>query len=248
MGYLLLGFGVLTAFLMVSRWYVSVDTRTLLRALKRLGFVLAALVVFFLAVTGRLGLAIGAGAFLVPWALQQLRAARSASGSGGLGSPGGGGGSARTSSIRTRFIHMTLDHASGDLDGDIVDGPYAGHRLAELGLDELVELFGSYRRTDPPSAQLLEAYLDRRHPEWRQQRGGDSARQKDGRNDTSNSVGSSAMSREDAYRVLGLEPGAAEEDIKAAHHRLIAGLHPDKGGSSYLSAQVNRARDVLLGR
>lgn len=248
MGYLLLGFGVLAAFLMVSRWYVSVDTRTLLRALKRLGFVLAALAVLFLAVTGKLGLAIGAGAFLLPWAMQHLRASRSASGFAAPGSEGGAGGGTRTSSIRTRFIHMKLDHASGELDGDIVDGPLVGHRLGELGRDELVELLVTYRRADHSSAQLLEAYLDRRHPEWRQQPGAGGDGREESGSDSADSPGSGAMSREDALRVLGLEPGASEAEIKAAHHRLIAGLHPDKGGSSYLSAQVNRARDILLGR
>lgn len=247
MGYLVLGVGVLAAFLMVSRWYVSVDTRTLLRALRRLGLVLAGLVVMFLAVTGRLGLAIGAGAFLLPWAMQHLRASRSTAGYAGLGSAGGGSGGARTSSIRTRFIHMKLDHASGDLDGNIVDGRHVGRRLGELGRDELVELLSSYRRMDPSSEQLLEAYLDRRHPEWRQHRDDQDAKQGNERYDSSG-PDSGTMSREDAYRVLGLEPGASDVDIKAAHHRLIAGLHPDRGGSSYLSAQVNRARDILFGR
>lgn len=244
MGYLVLGFGLLAAFLMVSRWYVSVDTRTLLRALRRLGFVAAALGVVFLAVTGRLGLAIGAGAFLLPWAMQQLRAARTAGGYAGPGSAGGG--HTRTSSIRTRFVHMTLDHASGELDGDVVDGTYAGRRLGDLGQDELVELLISYRRADPSSAQLLEAFLDRRHPAWRQQRQDAGSGQGDREDD--GAAGCGAMSREDAYRVLGLEPGASDADVKAAHHRLIAGLHPDRGGSGYLSAQVNRARDILLGR
>jgi hypothetical protein len=54
------------------------------------------------------------------------------------------------------------------------------------------------------------------------------------------------MSRTKALEVLGLEQGAGVEDIKAAHRRLIAGLHPDQGGSTYLAAQINRAKDVLL--
>lgn len=61
-------------------------------------------------------------------------------------------------------------------------------------------------------------------------------------------AGAAAMSVADAYRILGLAPGAGEGEIEAAHHRLIALVHPDKGGSSFLAAQVNRARDLLLGR
>jgi len=58
---------------------------------------------------------------------------------------------------------------------------------------------------------------------------------------------SSAMSREDAYAVLGLAPGASETAIREAHRRMMAKVHPDRGGSDYLAAQINQARDVLLG-
>lgn len=59
---------------------------------------------------------------------------------------------------------------------------------------------------------------------------------------------SSAMSRAEAFKVLGLEQGANEQDIRAAHRRLIQQTHPDKGGTSYLAAKINEAKDVLLGR
>ena len=55
------------------------------------------------------------------------------------------------------------------------------------------------------------------------------------------------MSREEAYEVLGLKPGASEYDIREAHKRLIKQSHPDQGGSDYLASKVNRAKDVLLG-
>jgi hypothetical protein len=55
------------------------------------------------------------------------------------------------------------------------------------------------------------------------------------------------MSRAEAYQVLGLQPGATEDDIRAAHRRLMQGAHPDHGGSDWLAARINQARDVLLG-
>jgi len=58
---------------------------------------------------------------------------------------------------------------------------------------------------------------------------------------------SGAMSRAEALDVLGLKEGATPDDIRDAHRRLIANLHPDKGGSDYLAAQINQAKDVLLG-
>jgi curved DNA-binding protein CbpA len=54
------------------------------------------------------------------------------------------------------------------------------------------------------------------------------------------------MSRSEALKVLGLEEGATEEHIRAAHRRLILQTHPDKGGTSYLAAKINEAKDVLL--
>jgi len=58
---------------------------------------------------------------------------------------------------------------------------------------------------------------------------------------------SSNMSRNEALKVLGLQEGAREAEIKAAHRRLMSHLHPDVGGSDYLAQQINQAKDVLLG-
>ena len=55
------------------------------------------------------------------------------------------------------------------------------------------------------------------------------------------------MTREEAYQVLGLQPGASAAEIRAAHHRLMRGAHPDSGGSDWLASRINQARDVLLG-
>jgi hypothetical protein len=58
---------------------------------------------------------------------------------------------------------------------------------------------------------------------------------------------SGAMSRAEAYEVLGLQPNASALDIKEAHRRLMRGAHPDAGGSDWLAARINQARDILLG-
>ncbi len=55
------------------------------------------------------------------------------------------------------------------------------------------------------------------------------------------------MTREEAYQVLGLKPGASVAEIRAAHHRLMRAAHPDVGGSDWLAARINQARDALLG-
>ncbi|MFQ5622221.1 MAG: DnaJ domain-containing protein [Paracoccaceae bacterium] len=146
----------------------------------------------------------------------------------------------RASTVRTRYLAMALDHASGRVDGEILAGPYSGRKLSELGLSELLR-FGTSIRDDPESVKLLEAYLDSTHPEWR---GGEDRDTGAGRESAS---ASGAMSRDEALRVLGLEPGADDEEIREAHHRLIKRVHPDRGGSAELAARINEARDRLLG-
>lgn len=59
--------------------------------------------------------------------------------------------------------------------------------------------------------------------------------------------GPGLMSRQEAYEVLGLRPNATEAEIREAHRRLMRGAHPDAGGSDWLAARVNQARDILLG-
>lgn len=54
------------------------------------------------------------------------------------------------------------------------------------------------------------------------------------------------MTEEEALSVLGLTTGAGAEDVRAAHRKLISQLHPDKGGTDYLAAKINEARDLLL--
>jgi DnaJ-domain-containing protein 1 len=98
-------------------------------------------------------------------------------------------------------------------------------------------LWQDCRFADPQSAQLLEAYLDRRHPTWRE----DMARAEG----TPGAGG--IMTREEALEVLGLKPGVSAEEVRAAHRDLMMRMHPDRGGSTYLAAKINQAKDVLLG-
>jgi DnaJ-domain-containing protein 1 len=146
------------------------------------------------------------------------------------------------SSVRTGMLAMELDHDTGAMDGVILAGRFKGKRLRVLSLDELVELMQECQSASDQSASLLEAYLDRAHPDWRTRPGG--SRQSSG---TSPPPPGSAMSREEAYAVLGLKPNCGEKEIRAAHRQLMKQYHPDRGGSDYLAAKINQAKDILVG-
>jgi len=141
------------------------------------------------------------------------------------------------SEVATPYLRMSLDHGTGTMTGTVLSGRFEGMRLAELTQADLLALLRECRAADEEGARLLEAYLDRLHPDWRDEMGGGSAPPSRGGDD---------MTAQEAYEILGLEPGAEEAAIKAAHHRLMMQLHPDHGGTDYLATQINRARDVLL--
>jgi hypothetical protein len=152
---------------------------------------------------------------------------------------GGPGGSQEASSIRTRFLEMTLEHATGRMDGTVLEGPGRGRRLSELTLDQCLELLVHCRAVDAQSAAVLEAYLDRAH--------GDSWRDREPQGGSRATGGDTRLSRDEAFSILGLDPGASAERIRDAHRRLIQKLHPDRGGSDYLAAKINEAKRLLLG-
>lgn len=238
MAMFLLGIAVLIGGLLLIRWFVAVEPKTLLRAGKWLAVALIIVVAVFLAATGRMGWVLPVSAGLLPFIVRAVSQRRAAAGFGF-----GGGSGPRTSEVETSILRMTLDHDSGALDGEVLRGPAAGRRLGQLTRSELLELLALCRREDNQAAQLLTAYLDRCHDGWRDTQA--SASQP---GDEEPAVDAGAMTRDEAYRILGLEAGASDEQVRAAYRRLIAAFHPDRGGSAFLAALINRARDILLGR
>ncbi len=169
--------------------------------------------------------------------------------SGGLGGAAGAGGKGgQRSAIRTRYLAMSLDHESGAMDGEVREGPFQGRHLSELVLDQLLRMLELYQDNDEQSAAVLTAYLEREYPDWREQaaEGGAEWDAQEGRGKSS--AGEQGMTRDDALAILGLDAGAEPEpeQIRAAHRRLMQKLHPDRGGSDYLAAQINAAKTLLL--
>jgi len=143
------------------------------------------------------------------------------------------------SRVQTSVIAMELDHDSGKMDGEVLTGPLKGRRLSSLTDAELGALHRLCAAAGDQSRPLFEAWLDRAKPSWRQAwGGGESAR--------GSQAPTGKMSEEEAIAVLGLKPGAKPEEIRSAHRRLMKEFHPDKGGSDYLAAKINQAKERLL--
>ena len=154
--------------------------------------------------------------------------------------PGSSGKSgAKKSSVRSAMFEMELDHQTGEMNGVILAGRQEGALLDDLEEDELLDLYSEIQ-ADEESVALLEAYLDRRFPGWRE----DAELKSDAGH--REPAGSGSMGEEEAYEILGIAPGASAAEIRTAHRRLMKGAHPDSGGSTFLAAKVNEAKDVLL--
>jgi hypothetical protein len=145
------------------------------------------------------------------------------------------------SRVRSAFVEMELDHDTGAMRGRILAGAREGASLEDLDLPTLA---GFLPDIDDESRALLMAYLDRREPGWREHAQAHAATGTDGRGWS----GGGKMTEEEAYQILGVQPGASAEDIGRAHRALMKKLHPDQGGSTYLAARVNEAKEVLLRR
>lgn len=236
MPYFLIGLALLVLLLFGARAFTRANPRDLARIVRKaLGFGLVALALFF-AVTGRFVLAVPLAFFAA------TLLGRGFSMPGGFGPFAGGGSKSagQQSRVRAEYLEMSLDHDTGVMDGRVLRGRFAGRGLTELDQDDLLELLAECVAEDQQSAQLVAAYLDREYPGWRESAGssGDQA---------DRAAPGGRMTTEEAYDVLGLEPGASRDTIRRAHRMLMKKLHPDQGGSTYLAAKINEAKDLLLG-
>lgn len=139
--------------------------------------------------------------------------------------------------IRTEFLAMELLHSTGDMDGSVRKGCFEGQRLSTLSLEQLIQL-AQECRADHDSLQVLEAYMDRMHPDWRS----------DAEKESSQSIAEegSAMSKELALEILGLNDSASKEEVTTAHRKLMQKMHPDRGGTDYLAKKINAAKECLI--
>lgn len=228
MGVIILFVALLLVLLGVVTVFLRADPAQLASGMRTLGPILLALIGVALLLVGREGI----GGLILSGALGWYGSMRMKRPTAKL-SPG------KHSTVRTAALEMELDHDSGSLEGLVLAGRHEGKMLGTMGLAELQQLYRELSG-DPESRQLLETYLDSRFPVWRKDADAN------GGEGLGVAPGSGAMTKEEAYKVLGLEAGAAAADVRKAHRRLMQRLHPDIGGTSFLAARINEAKDVLL--
>ena len=221
--------------LVLALWALNViskaDPKIAARVMKAGGGLTGLGLAIFLGVRGELAVAIPLGAFalgLLGW----LPFGPAGFGARAQKSTG------QASRVASQFVEMELDHDSGTMRGRIIAGRYQGAALDSLPVETLAALLADY---DEESRALLMAYLDRRQPGWGENAQGDSGA---GRRPPSGGK----MTEQEANQILGVQPGASAEEISRAHRTLMKKLHPDQGGSTYLAARVNEAKEILMRR
>lgn len=244
MPFLLAGLVALVVILFLARGVANANPAVMARQLRFLGGVLLMAAGAVLALRGRMDLGLLLG--FAGWGLLMGRGVLPWGGGGwGSGSPSQG----QNSRLTTEHLDMELEHETGAIRGRVLKGRFAGREIETLSPSELALLWQDYSFADPTSAQVLEAYLDRRHPTWRD----DLERQADGAEAGHGGARADAgargrgMTRAEALQILGLVDGADAAAVRAAHRELMKKLHPDRGGSNYLASKINEAKDVLLG-
>lgn len=237
MHYFLLGLLVLLLVIFGVRGFLNANPKTLARSMRKVAGIAALLIAGFFAMTGRFVFAVPIGIL----ALSLL--GRNVGGPGGFGPFSGGANKSagQRSRVRTQNVEMELDHDTGDMEGTVLQGKFATRALSSLNETELLEFLGECRSSDTQGAQLLEAYLDKRFPDWHEHADGGRS------SDSAAGQADGPMSSEEAYEILGLQPGANKTDIRRAHRALMKKMHPDHGGSTYFAAKINQAKDYLLG-
>lgn len=161
---------------------------------------------------------------------------------GGLGAPpfSGNQGNNAHSKVKTQSLNMTLDHATGQIDGEILEGAFSGKKLSALTENEFAQFYAYCQSNDQEAIRLLQAFIARERSDW------ETNSTYDQTNDTPSNNNSDAINLREAYDILGLDENASKEQVSSAHRALMTQLHPDKGGSNYLAAKVNEAKRIIL--
>jgi len=249
MAYFLLGLAALILVLVAGHSLSNTNPALLARVVRGAGGTIAVGLALVLLARGAVAFAIPVGTFGL-WLLSHALDSPAASGTASSGP-------SRTSQVKTDTLEMALDLDTGEVAGRVIKGRYAGQKVEDMAPADLAALWSDCQFSDPQSAQIIEAYLDRRHPTWRDDMARASGKE-DGGGTGQDDAGSGAnrgsrtgaratsMTVAEAFEVLGLRRDADRDAVLSAHKSMMLKYHPDRGGSDYFAAKLNEAKSVLL--
>jgi len=240
MPYIFLFVGLLILIYLMVRSFVSADPKAMANTIRRFGGFFLLLLAVFLSARG--GFLVG-----IPLAIYALTLFGRSFGwslpKTGWRRPGNANKSqGQKSEVRTPYLQMILDHDTGAMEGVVLKGLFEGSELSRLSDNDLIKLLVQVREKDSQSGQLVEAFLDVERPGWRK------SFKQEAQNpfNWAGAGGDGPMTIDQAFEILGLEPGATTKDVNRAHRALMKKFHPDQGGSTYLAAQINQAKEILI--
>jgi hypothetical protein len=150
------------------------------------------------------------------------------------------------SMVSSAYLDMRLEHETGSVSGTVRAGHFVGRELADLSAEECWALYDEVS-DDPDSLALYRSWLDANRAGWRDYFASEFGMETgDEEAEAGAHTTADVSGLEEAYEVLGLKPGAGPDAIKAAHRKLMKKVHPDTGGSAFLAAKINQAKDLLL--
>lgn len=236
--YFILGLIAVVIVMLLVRAYIYANPTTLANGFYKIGGIAVIVAAVVLSLRGLIWIGLPLGI----WGISLLFRKRVPAGFSNAGGPQGRDWSNPNpkSSVKTAYLEMQLDHDTNDMEGLVLKGSYEGRFLSSMSLLEILELMGECTLDDPSSAQVLQAYLDKVHPDWRDHPSAQTS------GSSSTQTGEKPLTRDEAYQILGLAPGASDEDIRQAHRALMKKFHPDQGGSTYLATKINEAKALLL--
>ena len=224
----------------IAKWWVQADPKQLILALRWAGILLAAILAIAIFLSGRWHWLPGLFFFLLPWFLRARTFQTMRKNARG---PTAG----QSSHISTKYLNMTLDHDSGEMTGQIVNGMFSGKNVSDLDLPKLIDFWRECAEDDEQSRVVLENYLDRDFPNWRELAGIGPRHEQSYTSSDSPWAGAS-MSLSEAREILNINDNASESDIEKAYRKAMKRAHPDQGGSDWMAAKVNQAKDILLSK
>ena len=238
LSYLIIGIAFILGGYFIVRWWVQADIQQILKMLRWSGAIIGIVLLCIIAISGRWNWLPGLLFMGIPWLIRN-QARRT------INKNANGPTTGQKSQISTYYLRMELDHDSGEMSGEVITGKYSGLNLGDLNLNQLIELMNECVRDDQQSRIVLENYMDRNHSVWRN-KAGESFKEKSDHTNSNSPWNSDVMSLDEACKILDISPKASKGDIEKAYRKAMKKAHPDNGGSDWMAAKVNQAKDSLL--